>query len=169
MTIPPKQFYILLGSCLLTVVLFAFPGLYSTIKDIRAQNAQIMAPVQIVSEKLSWRANDQTTLRVELRGVCGTVNIAEKGDHPERRRFYMGAKLTNETAKPMQITSLSYTMSLDDVELVSQSFGPFETIVIPAGESKSISSATLLDRDVVVGLFEGSVKLSARAWFTNEP
>lgn len=166
---PVKRFYIVLSTFFVTALLFAFPHLYTTIKAIQKKDPMILAPIQIVRETLSWSTKEKPSLKVEWTGICSTMNIAEKGERPDRRRFYMGAKLTNETHKPMKVSSLEYLLVMDGVELVSQSFGPQFDLVIPAGESKSLTTSTLLDQDVVVGVLEETIKVSANARFTEAP
>lgn len=164
-----NRFYLVLITSFVTALLFAFPGFYETVKAIRKEDSKISAPLQLIRETLSWSKNDTPSLRIEWTGICSTLDIAEKGERPDRRRFYMGAKMTNDTDKPMEISSLEYLFVMDGVELVSQSFGPLLYCVIPPGKSKTLSTSTLLDRDVVVGIFEGSIKLSANAQFTAAP
>jgi hypothetical protein len=164
-----KRFYLVLFTSFFTALMFAFPRFYTTVKAIQKEDAKISAPLQLIRKTLSWSTKDKPSLSVEWTGICGTLNIAEKGDRPERRRFYMGAKLTNDTDKPMQVSSLEYLLVMDGVELASQTFGPLYNFVIPAKESRSLTTSSLIDRDVVVGVFEESIELSARCHFTEAP
>jgi hypothetical protein len=151
-----------------TALLFAIPRLYSTyttFKSIQKKNKNIEPPFYLCYEKLSWGTHDKPSLTIEFKGVCSTMGIENPKGTPEKRRLYVYAKLTNVSEKPLKVSSLEYKFNMIDVNLVTESFFILEPMIIPAGESRVLNNSRLIELDILSGISQKSIDLSATAIF----
>ena len=162
-----KRQDIILFAIFFIALLFAIPrlyGAYTTFKSIQKKTQNVDPPFYLCYEKLSWSTKEKPSLTIEFKGICSTMGI-ESPKMAEKRRLYMYAKLTNDSTKPLKVSSLEYKFNMIDVNLVTESFFIADPIIIPAGESKTLNNSRLVELDILSGILQKSIDLSTSAVF----
>ena len=127
---------------------------------------KVSPPVLLLTKKLSWGDGNTTTLDMEYKIILTGIEGTAKAEKSNQRKVFISAKLTNNQSQPFEISRLSLVLSMLDVELLDHPIiNSYAPISLASKEIRTIQSTAFIDRELLVGILEDKVDVSATAAF----
>ena len=165
MTLTNRHFSLLLLTLFVSCLLCAAPGLHRTYTEITKKPEKVSPPVLLLTKNFSWGDGTKTTLLIECKIILTSIEGPAKAEKSNQRKVFISAKITNSQSQPVEISSISLLLSMHDVELLDNPIHSFTPISLASNESKTIQSTAFIDRELLVGVIDDKIDVSAKAAF----
>lgn len=173
MTLSTKRFWIVSILVLFCCVLFALPDLLRAYRETwprATRSAPFNLPLPFGGNVSDW---GDKSLRIEWKlAISRGKQTSQFALDEEIPVIYIAAILENRSDKSLSVSSLTFLLQSDGVNVLSVPFG-FKTntsfpVTIPPNQKVTLQADSIVSSSVMLGLLERSLDLNAACAFERE-